>query len=200
MNRLLPHLERSPVIAGVKSVAAARRAMAAGVGMLFYLSGTIFDLKELLAERKGREPLVFAHVDLLQGIGKDAWGMRFLAREVGVDGILTTRTSLIRAARSERLFAIQRLFALDSEALKTGFAVIQSAEPDAVELLPALILPHIHHRLPLASLPPIIAGGLVETAAELEAVLRTPALAVSTSREALWRVRPARARRGGPGT
>ena len=189
MNRLLPYLKRSPIIAGVKSVESAEKAMAAGVSILFFLSGTIFDLKRLVSVRKKETPLVFAHVDLLQGIGKDGSGMRFLARELGVEGILTTRSSLTRAAKQEGLFTIQRVFALDSEALKTGFSVLRSAEPDAVEVLPALILPHIHHRIPVAELPPIIAGGLVETVEELKAILRTPALAVSTSREELWTAR-----------
>ncbi|HEX6971041.1 MAG TPA: glycerol-3-phosphate responsive antiterminator, partial [Limnochordia bacterium] len=75
---------------------------------------------------------------------------------------------------------------LDSEALKTGLGVLRSSHPDAVEMLPGLILPYIAHRLPIDELPPIIAGGMIETEQELKAVLASPAMAVSTSREALW--------------
>lgn len=190
MSRLLQALERTPVIAGIKNIADVETALNAGVEILFFLSGTIFDLQALANQAWRRRALVFAHVDLLQGIGRDVPGMRFLAREIQVDGVLTTRTQLIKAAKDEGLYAIQRFFMLDSEALKTSVKVLKTSRPDAVEILPALILPHIWHRLPIPQLPPIIAGGLVETAADLEAVLRTPVKAVSTSRPALWSYRP----------
>jgi len=186
MSDLLATLRKSPIIAGVKSVESARAAFDSGVGVLFFLAGNIFDLREIVHMRQKSPALVFAHVDLLQGIGKDAWGMRLLATELGVDGILTTRSHLTRIAKKEGLLAIQRIFVLDSEALKTGFSVLRTARPDAVEILPGLILPHIHQRIPATDLPPVIAGGLVETPDEVRAILKTSALAVSTSRESLW--------------
>lgn len=186
MNPFLRSLERHPVIAGIKSIEQAPQALEAGVAILFVLAGTIFDLQEMAAAPWRKRALIFAHVDLLQGIGRDAWGMRFLATEIGVDGILTTRTQLIKAAKDEGLYAIQRFFMLDSEAIKTAIQVLKHSQPDAVELLPALILPSIWRRLPLSEFPPIIAGGLVETVEEVNAILQTPAKAVSTSRQALW--------------
>lgn len=188
-DRLLSRLKKKPVIAGVKNIDDAALAVERHVEILFFLTGTLFDLRDLVRLELDPRPLVFAHVDLLQGIGKDQWGLRFLARDVGVDGILTTRSHLIKSAKKEGLMAIQRLFVLDSEALKTGLSIVSSSQPDAVEILPALILPHIHQRLPVNDLPPIIAGGLIETADELRAVLKTPARAVSTSRQELWAMR-----------
>lgn len=188
-DRLLSHLKKKPVIAGIKNIEDASIAVENGVEILFFLTGTLFDLQDLVRRDLNPRPLIFAHVDLLQGIGKDQWGLRFLARDVGVDGILTTRSHLIKAAKKEGLLAIQRLFVLDSEALKTGLSIVKSSQPDAIEILPALILPHIHQRLPVNELPPIIAGGLIETTDELRAVLKTPARAVSTSRQELWPMR-----------
>lgn len=186
INPFLRSLERKSIIAGIKQVSDARAAVAAGVEIIFLLTGTIFDLKALVTELAGSDVLIFAHVDLLQGVGKDPQGMRFLAKEIGIDGMLSTRSHLIRAAKDEGLYTIQRFFLLDSEALKTAVNVLTKSKPDAVEILPALVLPNIRHRLPIAQLPPIIAGGLVETEEELQTVLRTPIKAVSTSRHALW--------------
>lgn len=188
-ERLLSRLTKKPVIAGVKSVEDALKAIEHEMEVLFFLTGTMYDLQDLVRRDLRPRPLIFAHVDLIQGIGKDQWGMRFLARDIGVDGILTTRSQLVKAAKKEGLLAIQRLFVLDSEALKTGLSIVSSSEPDAVEILPALILPHIHQRLPVNELPPIIAGGLVETVDEVRAILKTPARAVSTSRQELWSIR-----------
>ncbi|MGE5577944.1 MAG: glycerol-3-phosphate responsive antiterminator [Syntrophothermus sp.] len=192
---LFERLKKRPVIGGIKQPEDLPVALEDGLEVLFFLTGTIFDLREMVAETRNRKKLAFVHIDLLEGIGKDRVGVRFLAEEIGVKGILTTRTQLVRAAKEQGLIAIQRLFMLDSEALKTGIHVTSNARPDAVEILPALILPNIIGRLPLAQMPPVIGGGLVETPEELKAILgaRGPGgeriLAVSTSSKDLWKLR-----------
>lgn len=179
-------LRKTTVIPGVKGINELKQAIATEAPIVFFLTGGIFGLRDAVEITKAAGTFLFAHVDLLQGIGKDAEGMRYLAEEIGVQGILSTRSFLIKAAQQEGLATIQRVFAVDSEALRTGFDVVKSARPDALEVLPALVLPSIHHRLPFTELPPVIAGGLLETKEELAAVLQTPAVAVSTSAPALW--------------
>ncbi len=187
--RLRSNLAQKPIIAGLKGIENAERAAACGIKTCFYPTGDIFELKKMVTAAKAQGQMVFAHVDLIAGIAKDSCGMQFLASEIGVDGILTTKGYLIGAAQKAGLLGIQRLFILDSEALRTGLKMLESNRPDAVEILPALICPHISKRLP-PNLPPIIAGGLVETEAELKDVLHPPVLAVSTSSVELWNPRP----------
>ncbi len=178
-------LAKNPIIAGLKGLQNRAEIANGGVNVCFYLTGHIFELRELVLECKKHGQMVFAHVDLISGVARDSYGMKMLATEIGVDGVLTTKGYLITAAQKAGLLGIQRLFILDSESLRTGLRMLQSSQPDAVEILPALIVPAILRRLP-QQLPPIIAGGLVETEKELEALLRPPVLAVSTSRAELW--------------
>lgn len=178
-------LARKPVIAGLKGVDEVYRAAESGIKVCFYLTGNVFELRDLVARCREQNQMVLAHVDLISGVAKDYYGMEFLASEIGVDGILTTKGHLITAARKAGLLGIQRLFMLDSEAFRTGLKMLNASKPDAVEILPALILPYIKDRLP-KPLPPIIAGGLVETCDELKMILRSPVLAVSTSQVELW--------------
>jgi glycerol uptake operon antiterminator len=64
---------------------------------------------------------------------------------------------------------------------------VEKAAPDAVEVLPGVILPTIAQELAArGALPPLIAGGLIRTAAQVEAVLAAGAVAVSTSQSSLW--------------
>ncbi len=187
VHQLMDKLEQNPVIAGLRDAAAVKLAMAKGMQVFFILGGTILELDEVISAIKGQAGcMAFVHIDLIPGLGKDPAGVKYLAERVPLDGIVTTRTHLIRAAKDGGLLAIQRLFALDSEAVKTGLNILRSSEPHAVEILPALVLPYLGHRLPVAAMPPIIAGGLVETVPELKAVLDSPAVAVSTSRVELW--------------
>jgi len=184
---LLEKLARNPVIAGIRDPKTVRLAIDRGMQVFFILGGTLLELGSMVSTIKDvPECLVFLHIDLISGVGKDAAGVEYLAKTLPLDGIVTTRNHLIRAAKDVDLLAVQRLFALDSEGVKTGLTMMRSAQPDAVEILPALVLPHLADRLPVGEMPPIIAGGLVETWADVDAVLRGPAVGVSTSRIELW--------------
>ncbi|NMB44802.1 MAG: glycerol-3-phosphate responsive antiterminator [Firmicutes bacterium] len=184
---LMDKLAEKPVIAGIREPTTVEIAVSKGMNVFFILGGTLLDLSAMVSAIKAEDGcLALVHIDLIPGIGKDAAGIEYLAQKLPLDGVVTTRTHLIRAAKDVGLLAIQRLFALDSEAVKTGLGMLRSAAPDAVEILPALVLPYLGRRLPVAEMPPIIAGGLVETVQEVRAVLDSPAVAVSTSKAELW--------------
>lgn len=184
--QFLQRLRRKPVIGGIKQGTDLRRPLDAGIEVFFALTGTIFDLERTATRVREAGRLILAHIDLLEGVGRDAPGIRFLARQIGVHGILSTRNTLVRAAKEEGLLAVQRLFLLDSEALHTGLASAARGAPDAIEILPGLVIPQVIHRLPVRQLPPLIAGGLVETPEEVRQILASGILAVSTSCEELW--------------
>jgi len=185
-EELFEHLNRRPAIPALRRAEDVDAAARHGAKLVFFLTGTIYGLRDLCTRCESLGILPFCHVDLVQGIGKDAPGVQWLATEIGVRGILTTRSPLIKVAKAEGLMAIQRLFLLDSESVKTGIEVVTASRPDAVEVLPALVLPRMARRLPIDKLSPFIAGGLVETVDELRDVIAAGALAVSTSRQELW--------------
>lgn len=187
VSPLLEKLARNPVIAGIRDPKTVSLAIDRGMQVFFILGGTLLELGSMVSAIKDVPgSLVFLHIDLISGVGKDAAGVEYLAKTLPLDGIVTTRNHLIRAAKDVGLLAVQRLFALDSEGVKTGLTMMGSAKPDAVEILPALVLPHLADRLPVGEMPPIIAGGLVETWADIDAVLQASAVGVSTSRIELW--------------
>jgi glycerol uptake operon antiterminator len=174
------------VIAGLRHSADVEGAIRHGVGALFILGEDIFALEESVAKAHRQGRLILVHMDLIKGIGRDEAGVRFLGRDFKVDGILTTRASLIGPAKREGLIAVQRLFVLDSESLEAGLPAVKRAAPDAVEVLPGVIFPLIAARLREANLPPVIAGGLIRTPAQVEEILAAGAVAVSTGQKALW--------------
>jgi glycerol uptake operon antiterminator len=185
--RFFEGLKARPVIAGLRESAQVEMAIRHGVGVLFILGEDIFALQDSVAKAHAEGRLILAHVDLIKGVGRDEAGVRFLARNVGVDGILTTRSNLISPAKREGLIAVQRLFVLDSESLEAGLPMVEKAAPDAVEMLPGVVLPTIAPELRRrGTLPPLIAGGLIRTAAQVDSVLSAGAVAVSTSEQGLW--------------
>jgi len=183
---LIDKLKQSPVIAGVRDSNDVSLVLEKKVNILFLLRGNIFDLIKVKEQLTSSGVLLFAHMELIEGIARDKAGVSFLSRKIGVDGILTTHTNLIKFAKKEGLIAVQRLFVLDSEALKTGIKVMQSCKPDAVEILPGIILPSLKEDIQSLNFPPIIAGGLIRTYEDVKKIIAVGALAVSTSRKELW--------------
>jgi glycerol uptake operon antiterminator len=188
-ERFFQALRVRPVIAGLRRSAAVEGAIRHGIRVLFILGEDIFALQESVAKAHASDRLILAHVDLIKGVGRDEAGVRFLARDLHIDGILTTRANLIGPAKREGLIAVQRLFVLDSESLEAGLPAVERAAPDAVEVLPGVILPLIAPRLKGAHLPPFIGGGLIRTGVQVAEILAAGAVGVSTSEETLWGAR-----------
>lgn len=153
---------------------------------IFILNCNIFQLKGIKQEGEKYNKNIFVHIDLVEGLGKDGAGVRYLAKSVGVTGIISTKTPLIRAAKEEGLVAVQRFFMVDSEAVKTGLKVAKKEKPHAIEIMPAYLpkyyLDELDNQLGL----PMIAGGLIRDIKDAEQVLALGFQAITTSRRALW--------------
>ena len=174
-------LKHKPVIAALRNVEDFRIEGLSNVGVLFVLGGTIFDLPALVEKAESFKKLVFVDIDLIKGVGKDASGIRYLARESHVHGIITTKSNLIKSAQKENLISIQRIFVLDSESLTGGLNVVDKSKPDAIEVLPGLILPKIMDRIRSRSSVPVIAGGLITRPQEIQEILSSGAIGISTT-------------------
>ena len=183
---LLSALRERPVIAAIRDVTCPNIPAWDRIGVLFVLGGTIFDLPRIVEQAHRYEKLVFADIDLVKGIGKDAAGVRFLARESHVDGIITTRSNLIKSVHGEGLAAIERIFALDSESLGGGLGVVEKSGPDAVEILPGLIVSKIIKKIRALTSIPVIAGGLITQEEHIQEILAAGAIGVSTSASHLF--------------
>ncbi len=179
-------LKHKPVIAAFRKVEDLRMEGLSNVGVLFILGGDIFNLPPLVGQAESFEKLVFVDIDLIKGVGKDASGIRYLARENHVHGIITTKSNLINSAQKEGLISIQRIFVLDSESLTGGLNVVDKSKPDAIEVLPGLILPKIMDRIRARSSVPVIAGGLITTPQEIQEILSSGAIGISTTSAKLF--------------
>ena len=178
---LLDVLRKRPIIAAFRDVKSLHVEELDSIGVLFILGGTIFDLPGIIGKAATSGKLVFVDIDLIKGVGKDAPGIQYLARE-----IITTRSNLIKSARKEGLVSVQRIFVLDSESLTGGLNVIEKSTPDAVEILPGLILPKIMDRIRARTSVPVIAGGLITRREEIQGILSSGAIGVSTTTSGLF--------------
>ncbi len=175
-------LELNPVIAAIRDDGW-DAALHSPAQVLFYLSAdlTTVDVKIRQAHEAGK--ILLIHLDLAEGIGKDRAGIRYLAQQ-GVDGIISTKAQIIRAARDMGLLTVQRFFALDSKGMESIEEMLHTSTPHLIEIMPGVIGKAIR-RFRNCGIP-IIAGGLVETKAEVTEAISCGAAAVSTGKEDLW--------------
>jgi glycerol uptake operon antiterminator len=178
----MDRLEASPVIAAIRD-SKWQAALASPAEVLFYLEPHLSTIGDCVAQAHGAGKLIFVHLDMAEGIGKDKEGVQYLA-QMGVDGIISTRAQIIRFAKDAGLLTVQRFFALDSQGLDSIQEMLKSSHPHCIEIMPGVI-PKAIGRFATGSIP-VIAGGLIETKAEITGALGGGAIAVSTGCEALW--------------
>lgn len=184
-NELLDFLIENPIIAAVRDEKSFQKAMESVVGAVFMLNGAIGELEAQCERLRESGKRVFLHVDLISGLRPDAHGIKYIAKNMRPDGIITTKGNCIKAAHDEGLFAIERIFVIDSSALKTGAQNIAACHPDLVEVLPGICAKIIRLACDEIDLP-VIAGGFIGTKEDAVRALSAGAVAVSTSAAELW--------------
>ena len=174
-----------------KKIAAAIRtekdfstALQSRVDVVFLLYSNIMTLEENTRKVHEAGKKIFIHMDFAEGLGKDKVGIEYLAK-VGVDGILTTRTNIVRMAKEFDLITVQRFFLVDSHSLATSVESIRISNPDIIELMPGIVTKKIREFNAITDVP-IIAGGIIETEEEVRAALEAGADVVSTGEVELW--------------
>lgn len=149
---------------------------------LFYPNILTLSKYTKLAHDEGKK--LFVHIDFAQGFGRDEYGLIYIKNQ-GVDGIISTRTNIIKLAKSLGICTVQRFFAVDSQSVDSAVEGCKSSKADMIEIMPGTVAKVINWLKGKVDMP-IIAGGLIETAEEVEISLKSGAYAVSTGNKYLW--------------
>ncbi|WP_174614259.1 glycerol-3-phosphate responsive antiterminator [Virgibacillus ihumii] len=173
------------IIPAIRRMKDFEKALESEYEYVIFLETRLSRLQSLVdyTKRAGKKALI--HVDLIQGLKADEYGMEFLVREIKPHGVLSTRGNIIKLARKHKLLAIQRVFLLDSHALEQNIKMINRFQPDCIEVLPGII-PDAIQELSGQTDKPVIAGGLIRSSEEVKNALTQGAVAVTTSNNKLW--------------
>lgn len=173
------------IIAAVRTDDDFEAVLSSDLEKIFMLDSNILTIEFMIkkAHRAGKK--IFIHIDFAEGVGKDKYGLMFL-KQCGVDGIISTRTNLIKLAKEVGLCSIQRFFIVDSHSVKTTVESVRVSKADMIEVMPCTVTKVIA-RLKQTLDMPIIAGGLIESNDDINAALKSGAGFVSTSDEAFWK-------------
>ncbi len=181
-------LKTSPIIAAVKDIEKLDDALNSSCDVIFLLCGNIFNLKSCVEKTKAKNKIIFIHVDLVEGFSRDNMALKYISEEIKPDGIISTKNSQLKNAKSLGLLTVQRIFIIDSISIGTAIKASQTINPDAVEIMPG-IMPRITKEISSSLDVPVIVGGLVSEEDEVLKAVESGALGVSASSERLWEMK-----------
>ncbi|NMO97385.1 glycerol-3-phosphate responsive antiterminator [Paenibacillus lemnae] len=180
-----PDLKVFPIIASVTRMDQLEAAMSSRVDRVILMAGDILNLSEIVDSLHQSGKKVFVHLEMVGGIGRDNVAVQYIADRFGIDGIVTTKTNAVAAARQAGIMSIQRVFAIDSAAVETAVKMINQARPDEVELMPGL-MPRVIADMKKRIERPLIVGELIRSEQEIHLALESGANHISTGAVQFW--------------
>ena len=185
MNNLIQHaITEAVIIPAIKDRNALEKSLILDQKVVFVLYGDICSIRDIISTLHEAGKYAVVHGDLIHGLSAKDVAADFL-KSCGADGVISTRTGIIRRAKELGMFAILRFFIFDSMSLNPTSKTAESANPDMVEILPG-IMPRIIRQLSSTIKAPLLCGGLIQDKADVVEALNAGATAVSTTREDVW--------------
>ena len=178
-------VKRRPVIAALQTEKDLEAALNSKVGTVFLLCADIFNARDLVDRINGAGKKAIIHMDFLEGIGRDSKALDYIIKEIRPDGVISTKSSHIKAASSKGIFTIQRFFLIDNKSFTMTVKSIKSMRPDMIEIMPG-VMPTIIKRINNQLQIPVIAGGLIDSEHDVRDALAAGAVGISTSKKTLW--------------
>ncbi|RLQ94035.1 glycerol-3-phosphate responsive antiterminator [Falsibacillus albus] len=177
---LLKVLKWEQLIVSIKNPKTLDQFLESDISTAFLLMGNINNLQGYVQEMKRRNKFVFLHLDMVQGIRNDLEGLKFLSHYIKPHGIITTKKQLIISAKNLGFLTVQRLFLVDSDAVRNGLEITREYQPDFIEAMPGII-PSMCQAIAEKVDQVFITGGLIQNQEQIQTALDHGAFAVSTS-------------------
>ena len=179
-------LEANPVIAGIKDMDGLHACCPVEeIKVVFILFGDICNISNIVKQVKDAKKIAMVHRDLITGLSSKDVAVDYIKENTLADGIISTRSALIKRANELSMYTTLRVFVLDSMAFDNIKHQMAIAKPDIIEILPGLMPKVISMVCRLVKVP-VIAGGLISQKEDVVAALSAGAISVSTTNPKVW--------------
>lgn len=173
------------MVAAIKDENTCKQAIESKAKTVFVLKGDICDINEIVEMCHEANKTVFLHIEMMDGFGKDEAALKFIATKIKPDGIITTKATLAKCAKTLGLRVVFRVFLIDSSSINSAIMNIKRCNPDYVEILPGLI-PELIDAVGQKVNCKMIAGGLISKEEHVREAFKYNIIACSTSESKLW--------------
>ncbi len=183
-NKLHAIIENHPVIPAIKDDAGLEAVLKADCEIVFLLYGNVLNVVEITRRIKESGKMVFINIDLLEGFAGKAIVLQYIKQNTRAEGVLSSKASMIRAARELGFYTIHRLFIIDSFSFNNLSRQIEISQPDLLEILPGW--PRLVTWVMETTDMPIISGGLICCKEDVVAALKAGATAICSTNPEVW--------------
>lgn len=153
---------------------------------IFLRHCNLFELATPLKHAHQRKRVFYVNVDHIDGIHADSAGLRYLAEQFSITGIISSNPRTLALAKAYELETIQRIFAVDSTGLEVALESVDRRSVDLLDIAPALAVPYVVPSLATQLPLPFTASGLIFTFKQARAVIGAGAVAVAVTKSELW--------------
>ena len=179
-------VEANPVIAAVKDMEGLKRCcQVPDIKVVFVLFGDICNISSIVKRIKAADKVAIVHIDLITGLSPKEVTVDFIRQHTGVDGIISTKPTMIRRAKELGMYTVMRFFLLDSMSLENISKQLSVVKPDFIEILPG-VMPKIIRKVCRQVKTQVIAGGLITDKEDIVTALDAGAIAVSSTNQNVW--------------
>ncbi|NQP33989.1 glycerol-3-phosphate responsive antiterminator [Streptococcus suis] len=177
-------IKQNPRIPAVNSYDSLNRVIHSANKVVYVLFGDINTINTIIRELKEAGKVVFVNIDLIEGLASKEATVEFIQNNTGADGIISSKSNVVRAASDKGIFAIQRSFAIDSKAFSMIPKLVNNSRADVLDLQPGSMPKVIKWVLEKINIP-VIASGLVCEIDDIENALEAGAIGVSSTNECI---------------
>lgn len=146
----------------------------------------IGNLKSLVELCHQHHKYVMVNLDLIGGFSADKTGLKLLKDFYQVDAVVSANAVKINMAKATGFTTVQRFFLIDSRSFDFTLKAIQTTQNDAIEILPGPLAPRVVDVIKNIRVVPLIAGGFIDTAAQVDKLHQAGFSAVTCSKAELW--------------
>ncbi|RST77735.1 glycerol-3-phosphate responsive antiterminator [Siminovitchia acidinfaciens] len=157
------------------------------ISAVILMTGNILNVKQYVDVLQSEGLPVILHVEKIGGLQVDQYGIDFIIDYIKPFGIVTTKSGIIKRAKSRGMFVVQRIFLIDTEVYEHLLNSLEHLQADIVEIMPSRA-PDFLDKLSGASPVPVITGGLLSTVNHAKEALEHGAAAVTTSNTEMWKL------------
>ncbi|WP_141499982.1 glycerol-3-phosphate responsive antiterminator [Paenibacillus luteus] len=178
-------INQLPIIASITKSEQIGAVLKSRVQRVNLMTGDILKLAGIVRDLHQAGKKVYVHIEMVNGIGRDNSAIQYLADTFLIDGIISTKTNAIAAARKAGIRSIQRIFAIDTAAVDSAIKIVGQSHPDEVEIMPGL-MPRVIREVKARIKQPLIVGGLIRSEEEIREMLGSGADYVSIGDARFW--------------
>ncbi|MGU0172267.1 glycerol-3-phosphate responsive antiterminator [Escherichia coli] len=172
------------MIAAVKDNASLQLAIDSECQFISVLYGNICTISNIVKKIKNAGKYAFIHVDLLEGASNKEVVIQFLKLVTEADGIISTKASMLKAARAEGFLYSSPVFIVDSISFTTLISKLRNRI--RIVLNPARLYAQSAGLGDRENPQPLIAGGLVCDEEDARNAINAGVVALSTTNTGVW--------------